>query len=492
MIELPISFVHSKSIMPTKISSSNIGWGLFLMLCIIVSFRLYAYPFYPLLNSDHTLTLLHIHFWKWPQDFYLYGQDRMGNLIPLLARPLYLLGMPVLWAEAIIQYGIYIAGFFAWSSFLKTNKSKVVFAIWWFFPNNRLINMVDFSFGTMIALFGMAWYFLFRFTRSKAHIGIIAYILFASLAIWVNDIAIFFISSTALMVTFFLYKKYDMLPSFSLKYWIGIHTVWTIVLGSVLYYFKSKAITNYSGSATLLDIKSSMEIFLQSLQEIFTAARGNYYEMIFSIVAVLMGVFILRKVIKIKDRDVFIYILLSTLFLSLIGIFGSKFTLLNNVPRRYFTLPFFCIFMLFVYIWERDNKASKWWTPIVVIGIIFGSISTQWEMKYLYPKTLKPKAELIAELNPNNRIVVIGNYWHSLVYSAINPDKVYSVVYEGDLLRDWAMVERFQTFDTIYVNREKWMDSFPDSLYQYGSNYVRFSDEFEIAESKFSIYIKQP
>lgn len=491
MIELPISFVHSKSIMPTKISSSNIGWGLFLILCIIGSFGLYSYPYFPLLNSDHALSILHIHFFNWPADFYAYGQDRMGNLIPLLARPLYLAGVPVLWAEAIIHYGIYILGFLAWASFLKKTPTKALFAIWWFFPNARLMNMVDFSFGTSIALVGMAFYLLY-FLQNKKPIGaLILYFFFSFLAIWVNDFALFFIASAAICFSLAIQFSWNNRITYKLTHWIVANILAAIIIGGILYYFKSKVQVEYGGISTFQDVYEILNVFLLSLQEIFLATQKNYLESIFAFVSLLMVGYVLFRLVEKSKPNVLVYTLMASLLVCSIAVLATKFTLLGGVPRRYFILPYFCLLMMFLLLWESDVKASKWWNILLFTGLVSGSISSVWEMKYQYPKTLKPKAQIIAELKPTAPIAVIGNYWNAYIHSVVWPDKVYSIVKEDDLIRDWAMVERFLQFDTIYVNRDMWMDSFPDTLNQYGNVYLKYGNEFKIADSNMNLYIKQ-
>ncbi len=477
--------------MQTKFSLSNIGWMLFVILCIIGSFRLYSYPYFPLLNSDHALSILHIHFFNWPADFYAYGQDRMGNLIPLLAQPLYLAGVPVLWAEAIIHYGIYTLGFLAWASFFKSTPTKAFFAIWWFFPNARLMNMVDFSFGTCIALFGIAIHLLYKLHNKKPLLALILYFCISFLAIWVNDFALFFVVATTICFSGAIYFSWNNRISYKLTHWILANLIGAAIMGAVLYYFKSKVEVEYGGITSFQDIIQIINVFLLSLQDIFLATQKNYLEAIFAFVSLLMCFYTVFRLIKINNHNSLIYILLLSICFCFLAILATKFTLLGGVPRRYFILPYFCMLMSFLLFWESDSRANKWWNVLLFIGMISGAFSSIWEMKYFFPKSLESKAEIMAELNPNHRIVVLGNYWNSYIHSVVKPDKVYSIVKEDDLIRDWSMVERFLQFDTIYVNRDMWMDSFPDSLYQYGNVYIKHGEEFKIADSHMNLYIKQ-
>lgn len=488
---MPFSFVHSNSVMQSKLSSSYIGWILFIILCIVGSFRLYSYPYFPLLNSDHALTILHIHFFNWPADFYAYGQDRMGNLIPLLARPLYLAGVPVLWAEAIVHFGIYSFGFLAWSSFFKSNQAKAFLAIWWFFPNARLMNIVDFSFGTCISLFGIALYLLYRLQNKKPILALILYFCFNFLAIWVNDFALFFVIAATISLTLAIYFSWNNRIQYKLTHWIIANAIGAALIGVVLFYFKSKVQIEYGGLSTFQDILQIINVFLLSLQDIFLGTQKNYLESIFALVSLLMIIYIVFRLVKKNNHNSLIYILLLSILFCLIGVLATKFTLLGGVPRRYFILPYFCMLMSFLLFWENDTKANKWWSVLLFVALVSGAFSSVWEMKYIFPKSLESKAKIMAELNPEHRVMVLGNYWNSYIHSVVSPDKVYSVVKEDDLIRDWSMVERFLQFDTIYVNRDMWMDSFPDTLYQYGNKYHKYGEEFKIADSHMNLYIKQ-
>ena len=120
-----------------------------------------------------------------------------------------------------------------------------------------------------------------------------------------------------------------------------------------------------------------------------------------------------------------------------------------------------------------------------------GAVSGVWGMRYIYPKTLKPKAQIISELAPSHRIALMGNYWHAYIFGVVYPDKIAVTVHEKDLIRSWDMVEEVKQFDTLYVNGEWWLEEFPDSLVQYGQRYYKYGDSFNISDSQFNLYIKE-
>ncbi len=475
--------------MKNKLTTTQLLVLLISLLCLLLSFRLYAYPYFPLLNSDHALAVLHIHFWEWPRDFYPYGQDRMGNLIPLLARPLYLWGVPLLWSEALIHYSIHIMGFVAWISFLKKPLAKIIFAIWWFLPNYHLLNLIDVSFGTMLALLGMAFYLYTLYLKNGNKWAFALYFFILFLAVWVNDFAVFYALSLGLVGFVDCYRK-DKRKSYSI---LAAHVAGGLLIGGLIYYFKKKAKSEvvYGGMVSPTEFLHMLADFFHSLIKIAGINSGNIFESLFTLGGVIIFVYTCIKLSSKEHRDFFVYTLILSSILILAAVFSSEFTLWNGLPRRYFVVPFFNLCILFLYIWGRDRKSVQWIGFFALFIVLMGAVSGVWGMRYIYPKTLKPKAQIISELAPSHRIALMGNYWHAYIFGVVYPDKIAVTVHEKDLIRSWDMVEEVKQFDTLYVNGEWWLEEFPDSLVQYGQRYYKYGDSFNISDSQFNLYIKE-
>ncbi len=123
----------------------------------LASFFLYSSAFFPLLNSDDAINILMIKDLQLPQDWYPWGQDRGGALIPLLAWPLHhLLGLSVVWAESIIHYLILFVGFGFLSKVFHSRLSVTILAIAWFFPTYWFFGFLRFPFGVQYSLIPLA------------------------------------------------------------------------------------------------------------------------------------------------------------------------------------------------------------------------------------------------------------------------------------------------------------------------------------------------
>lgn len=466
--------------------------GLWVLVLLLISFRLYAYPYFPLLNSDHALTILHIHYWEWPEHFYLYGQDRMGNLIPLLAQPLYYIGLPAIWSEAVVHYAIHVLGCIGFFSLFSKTSTRFLFAIWWFLPNAHLMNLVDFSFGTMLALIGIGLGLLQLFNSTKNNLYLFGYFVMLLLAIWVNDFAIFFAFSIGVVMSFAIWKSWKSALYMPIGKWLISHLVFAGIAGIVFSYYKSQAHVGVEsgGVASIENIRAIIQILINTLQEILLFASSNKYESFFAISVLFLLVYTSIKLLKAKEMDVYVYTFLLAMICSLIAIIGSEFTLLNVVPRRYFVIPFMYGFFCFLRILDAQASRGLIINLIAFFGLISGAYSGPYDMESVFPKSLKAKANFIEELNVHAPVGLVGNYWNSYIHSIHQPGLIYSTAKEDDQIRDWDMVERFKSVDRIYVNRDMWMETFPDTLTQYGQLYVKEGEELRICDSNIHLYIK--
>lgn len=92
------------------------GEAVLVFLIIAISFRTFSTLFYPALNSDHAITILMGHSFNLPHDWYFWGQDRMGSLIPMLSYPfINLLNADAVVTESLVHYLILIAGYLAFA-----------------------------------------------------------------------------------------------------------------------------------------------------------------------------------------------------------------------------------------------------------------------------------------------------------------------------------------------------------------------------------------
>ncbi len=134
---------------------------LLISIIFLLSFRFFSSMFYPILNSDNAVTILMIYYFKLPQDLYFWDQDRMGSIIPLIGQiPFKLFKFSAVTSEAVTHYSILLLGFLSFSTFLKSDYLKIIFALIWFFPPIRLIDTIQLYSGVEYSLIAISCYLI--------------------------------------------------------------------------------------------------------------------------------------------------------------------------------------------------------------------------------------------------------------------------------------------------------------------------------------------
>src|SRR4030095_565541 len=151
----------------TKKPVFTYGFWLLILVIILRSFRLFSSRYYSALNSDNTIAILMLHYFNLPHDWYAWGQDRMGSLIPMLGQVFHVeFGLSALMSESIVHYILLTLGYFAFASFFKSKLYKLIFAIFWLFPPFHMIDVTQFAFGIHYSLVGICC-FLLKFKDEK-------------------------------------------------------------------------------------------------------------------------------------------------------------------------------------------------------------------------------------------------------------------------------------------------------------------------------------
>jgi hypothetical protein len=116
-----------------------------------------------------------------------------------------------------------------------------------------------------------------------------------------------------------------------------------------------------------------------------------------------------------------------------------------------------------------------------VLGI--GAVSTVYSYKYVFPKSLRPKTDLVREFNRLGKIGIIADYWNSYGTSFANPDLIKATPFDhSGAVRNPAMADSVFAQPTIILIKDMWMDDFPDTINQFGLTLIREDSAFFIGE----------
>ncbi len=466
---------------------------------IILSFLCYSSNFYTLLGSDDAVQILMIHNFHLPHDLYFWGQDRYGSLVPLIGQFFYRgIGFSPLTSESVTHYLLLIAGYFAFAGLFNSKFSRFILAIVWFFPPIRLIDFLRLNIGEEYSLLAISIFLINQLYnkktekhRFKQHLLLSSITILFILSVWVSDLAAVSVLLILMLQVYFVLHKNDTFPGTTLRLKPEIfYALSGIVVGAVFIFYgkyyadKSPSYNSFNDLSTILE---SFRMFGDSISELLMFKASEPFTSASLYLAILLSasLFLLRKKINLHgtQNKWFWFFLLDTVLIFFIIII-SKWSYMNGVPRRYFTSNYITFFMALILSLESLTKPDikKMLQVVLLTAVIIAGAGSLYNLKYIWPKTLKPRIEYVREFESLGRIGIIANYWNSYINSASNPDQIIATPDDRSSVRNRDMAREVMKRDTLYIIRDGWMDVFPDTLNQFGTPLYKNGDEFRMGD----------
>lgn len=473
----------------------------------LLSFCFYSSLFYPALNSDNAVTVLMIHYFKLPNDLYFWGQDRLGSLIPLIGQiPNKIFCLSALTSESITHYGILLLGFLAFSTFLKSLFYKIVFAIIWFFPPMHMIDVTQFYFGIHYSLIAIICYLFSLCAKEKIKSNVLRYH-FILLILTIITITVVWVSDMALVSVFillsiqsFYYLKQNKWSGLVFKNPQFYYALGGILIGFLFIHYAKTITTNKQNFTTLSDlgtITQTIIIFFNSIFAFLLFKANETFTSIYTyLVIILIGssFFAIHK-IEINDstKKWALFFLLDATILFFVIIF-SKWTFINDVPRRYFTCTYIAFSFALLLIFDNllINKTYNNFLRILILTtVLIGGLGTIYNLRYIWPKTLTPTVKIVGEFQQLGKIGIISEYWNSYIISCTNPELIKATPHDQTgAVRNSEIVNEVFEQKNIYVIKDMWLKYFPDTLNQFGRVLVKEGQEFKIGNCDVNKYRK--
>jgi len=434
-----------------------------------------------------------IHDFKLPNDFYFWGQDRMGSLIPLLAQFFYkVFHLSALTSESLTHYFILLTGYLAFASFLKNNWFKIIFCFIWFFPPIHMIDVTQFAFGIHYSLIAIACYLLNsintgKYGNLKQHLYFILFSLTLITAVWVSEMALVSIGVLIGIQSLMFVKENKTYTKILLN--IGVMYLFLGIIFGFLFIKHVKSFSpqlqSYSTFSDFGNILNTFKQFFESIGDFLLFKANEPFTSLYTyLVLILIGILVFnRKKLKSKPNRWFYFFLIEG-FLLLFIILISSWTFENNVPRRYFTCTYISLsfaLLLFIDASQLQNGLIKKLKIFILSIVLMGGIGTLYNLKYVSPKTFKPMVQTISEFKKLRQIGIIGDYWNSYLIACVDPDNIIATPHEFSYaVRKHELVDKVFQQKKLYLIKDMWMEEFPDTLSQFGRTLVKKGDEFLI------------
>jgi len=409
-------------------------------------------------------------------------------------------------SESLTHYLLIIAGFLCFASLLKSNIIKLIFAVVWFLPPLRMIDILKLSQGEQYALIGISvliinklYSYQIESYRFKEHILLIltTFIFIASL--WVSDLAIATIGLIVIVNTVLNIKniKVNIYPTI-LKNPELYYIIFGFIAGALfIYYAKANTVKteNYYDFFNLKTILESLKVFIGTMRDLFLFRIKEPFTSLYTYL-LLCGVFFIilnhRKIRLTKNISKWVIIFILDLILVFILLISSKWVNLNGVSRRYFVCNYISFWIVFLLSFDNIKEYKfKWFLKVfIAITVLLGGLGTIYNYKYISPGRLRPTIEIASEFKSLGKIGIISEYWNSYINSAPDPDNIKVIPHDRSLVRKQSLVDSVFFQPQLYVIRDMWMDFFPDTLEQFGYVLLKDGNEFKLGNCKVCKYKK--
>lgn len=475
---------------------SNPNCYLLLLAMVIVSYFNIAPQYSALFHADIAVPILQANHFDFSSDWYYWGQNRLGSLVPLLS---YLVhhscGISAITSVGLINYLVLLSLFVVYAGFLKKDISKIALAFIIFFPYiwfGPLIWIAQ-PYSAQLLFLGLVIKTLRLITSGdldtpkppsmRVSLLLALSIFLSFLSVWMSDYSLVFL----LYIYFDFSKKF--LPKFFRFPLLGILQVasfTTISLFScivVLYLFKKSA-GNEQSIATIFmsspHFKESLKIYFSRFIDILFSTGESFgsFVFIFSIICMVY----LRKAF-VNFNNLFFVLL----FLAIFPTITLDWIWVNELLGRYFTPVFF--FLAFCLIQASETSINLKVSPgkLVCFLCVIQAIPI-----LLYERGQSRYAQL-SEFRKLGSCGIIGDYWNSYIIATANPDSIVASPHSGSLVRNRKLIDQIITKPAIYFVANDWLKNFPDSVCMFDHWFRRAkTPEFVIQNYTLSEYLVVP
>ena len=495
---------------------------------ILLSFRTYSAFFIPRINSDQAIHVLMANALKLPEDLYFWGQNRLGSLVPILGHVLLqLLPIHPALAVSITQYSLLIIGSLAFTSLLKNQILKIVFALIWFLPLAPFNELVVISqpYGPQLALIGVAVALTDWLLNNSANVGkikrtflLISITASLMLSIWVSD---FSLVTTAIFIGVLIASRYQELLARS-PIWqrLGLSPInlLTVVLTAGLgfifiSYAKNNAVQRSSDYGTLNNV-DQIQAVVGKLSSSFveTISFNNGVALgVHALLAIGFVSFAIYLIFKSRKEDLvisrWVYLFLINAGLGMVILILLEWVYKNGVNLRYFSVVYVSLWLAaLLFANSLSGKNAKKLTALLMLLAIVSTLSSK-------PATFslqRPLSHLqkLAELQTLGAVGFIGDYWTSYSICTVNPSLFNCTPYdkkgstpcqtnpalqeEVGSVRCRRCIPKVLASDTIYLVKEKWLEQFPDEIQQFRTCLVKTGEPFRKGGYTIAPYQKKP
>jgi len=466
---------------------------------ILLSFFHYSEYFYPWLNADAAVKILIAVSFSRPGDFYFWGQDRGGSLVPMLGHWIYSLpGMSLVLSVSLAHYLIILSGFLAISNMLKNDTGKVILALFWFLPAWHQHYFLVYNFLalqtslTAVSVF-LCWKSLQPGSDRRRLFFLFATGLGIFLLCWVSELAFLSLLLLPVLGMNTLKKRKDFFP------WISL-AAFTILTAIVLQYARTFATHTAAYHERIFagkeGIISNIRLIISSLVDIilFRSETGSESIHLWMLMVFLPPILWFRakhgkESSAMQVRPLIFYFLLNAMAI-LLFLLSSHWIYLNGTGRWYFVPVYYSILVALLFYLDPVMAVMGRFRRVLLL-LVAASASLTGLYPMYFPKRLPAKFETVSQLKKLGEAGFIGDYWNAYVIACVNPGHLAATPHDRAYIRQAEFPGLVLSKPKLYLVRDQWLDNFPDSIPQFGKLLYKDGEEFQLGDCSLCKYRKK-
>lgn len=451
-----------------------------LVFIFCISFIYYAPCNYAYYNSDHAIHVLMSKDLQLPRDFYYWGQNRLGSLLPTVA---FLISRLVrahpLYVCTFTQLAFLFTGFLLLSAQIKNRFLKVAMCALIFLPLSEYNALILIGHPYSSQLFAGVM-FVFFLGRLKKHIltsglvstGNMLYALFLSglavffwiVGVWVSE----FNAILILIIPYFVWFD-KQLKTFFINGLKKVRNILFCVLSLAFLFLayysykqvKEPAVVDDLYEKTFIDnvpdLKKNACFFLEKLQTSLFYKDTSFVENTFNWFLILLTVLIIIRQYQQRKKQNYRFLVLPNFlfFICIVAtglLFFSSWNLRSEFCPRYFT-PVYIMFCFGLLLF-LDQEFYRSEIKAVVSGSVL-ILSTAFCYKAVIEKKLPGPFGQYGEYQKLPKGTIIGDYWDAYKIGSIAIDSLKPLAFDYMQVRNWSWRDELLSEERFYfLNNE--------------------------------------
>lgn len=99
--------------------------------------------------------------------------------------------------------------------------------------------------------------------------------------------------------------------------------------------------------------------------------------------------------------------------------------------------------------------------------------------------------DVVDDFKQLGEIGIIADFWNSYIISCPDPELIIATPHDQSGVRNQKIVEMVFERKNIYVIKDMWMKTFPDTLEQFGHVLLKDGNQFRLGRCYVCKYVKR-